>query len=534
MVENYLRRWKTWGGAHELARPARTQYDGKSEKKNNTPVKVFGSFCSKLMGSLFEIIPESTATLSPLKAAAMTLAWDALFHEEILEGYREAFTATEAASAAAAVGAGKIDKINVATAANSLGAGSEGVKKKRRRKNKGVGGVAGTTGGGSGGGGGANNVPRRACYQQDLFEEISSLACAEGERPRLGAMTGAPLLLEGFIVRLKQAQRGDSAADIHEAVAGAAISGPGGKRSRSSGGAAGHSGGSGSGGGGASSPASQMFRLWAVLTSTLAIDKKPLPSITPPKAEKASTVHAQGKPTTTTWRRHSLVLPSLRASNSMLELLATHDVYRINEDWGGLEFDQLHNFSVRLIRLAVTATTATTTSTGAITLSDYGVENTVGGTFAADSAPAATVADTPKQELAAVALEFVKAFRSLLGLNHNILHDDLRPVLRMTFEWAAMAEKAEALPLPLSQPTVPSSALVPATTAVPTNSSYRLPTTTLLRAQAVGLVVSLVDTYGRLRQMDHLVQALFGAISDRPTTSASVLRGNECTAALGW
>lgn len=463
--------------------------------------QVFATFCSKLMGPLFQVlsrepaVPTTAASPSPLNVAATTLVCEALFHEENLEGFREAFTAAEKAAAAVAISgaAGGIE-------ASSNPASSEGVsKKKRRRKNKGAdGGEVADRGGGTGGGG---KAPRRVCYQQQLLDEIAVLAAGslvERERwSRLGAMAGAPVLLEGFITRLGKAQHHE-AGDIHDGVGtAAAVSTVGVKRSRSSG-----TGGGGGGAGSAQSPASQMFRLWALLTSTLSGSFKDAPSPSPSPSELAFPL---------------LLLPYLLSSNSMLRLLADHDVYRINEDWGGLEFDQLRTFSAGLISLASANIAGTRIS---------GDGDDAGGTAAwamvVSTGENGTLEGGEGMSTAA-AQEFLRAFSSLLGLNHNILHDDLRPVLRMTFDWAAIARAGTA-----AAGVVPAS--VSSSSSSDGNGHSGAPG---LLALAIGLVVSLVDTYGRLRQMDHLVRVLFGAIADRPSAAAAVLRRDECAAALG-
>lgn len=461
------------------------------------------------MGPLFQVLsrePTVSATAaspSPLELAAKTLVCEALFHEENLEGYREAFTAAEKAAAAAAAA--------TSGAASAVGAGSNpassegGGKKKRRRKNKGADGGE-VADGGSGGGDG--RAPRRVCYQQQLLDEMAVLAAGlqvERERSsRLGAMAGAPLLLEGFITRLGKIQQHD-AGDIHDAAGTAGV-----KRSRSSG-----TGGGGGGAGSSLSPASQMFRLWALLTLTLTGSLKnavlPSPSLSP--SELA-------------------LLPYLRSSNSMLRLLADHDVYRINEDWGGLEFDQLRSFSAGLIRLATADIAGRRSSAGGGDIADGGSVGATAATTmvvsrdgrstaegAPDAAAASDASSLGQEERGGkptgVPQEFLRAFSSLLGLNHNILHDDLRPVLRMTFDWAATVEAGAAA------------------AGIPAGGSSGDGGVPRLRALAIGLVVSLVDTYGRLRQMDHLVRALLGAVADRPSEAAAVLRRDECTTALG-
>ncbi|CAM9790800.1 unnamed protein product, partial [Ectocarpus sp. 4 AP-2014] len=429
------------------------------QAQQTSPRKVFTTFCSKLMGSLFQALPleGSTASASsPFKTAAKAVACDALFHEEHLEGYREAFTAAEAAAAAAAAMA-------------ALAAGS-------RVDGEGMG------------------------------------------RSRLGALAGAPILLEGFILRLRKVQRG--AVDIHEASgAAAAAVAMGGKRSRSSGGSGG-----GSGSGSSASPASQMFRLWSVLNSTLlgSLPSAPTSSPPPPPPSDGTVVLPR-----------LLLLPLLRSSNSMLRLLAEHDVYRINEDWGGLEFDQLRSFSYSLIRLADGCCGA-----GSVTGGDNSTDGGAPGSMAvsgdgarrredAPDAPAAAarvLVKPTKEEAAgagAAAEEFLRTFGSLLGLNHSILHDDLRPVLRMTFEWAATAETAKSA----------AATATPGTFCGGDAGNGGPPA--VLRALAVDFVASLVGTYGRLRQMDHLVRALFGAVSDCPQAAAAMLRRDECAAALG-
>ncbi|CAM9214789.1 unnamed protein product, partial [Hapterophycus canaliculatus] len=447
--------------------------------QQTSPRKVFATFCSKLMGPLFQILPHDAGAAaaaaaaapsqSPLQAAAKSLVRDAVFHEEHLEGFREA--PSTAATLAAGSPAGEVGP------------------------------------------------------------------------SRLGAMAGAPLLLEGFIVRLgqvqQQQQQQHGAADIHEVAGTSAAPLAGGKRSRSSGGG-------GGGGGGSSSPASQMFRLWAVLTSTLSGSLESPPSssaapVLPSQLPPHSPPHPSPSPPS--W---AVVLRSyLLSTNSMLRLLAKHDVYRINEDWGGLEFDKLRSFSAILIRLAesdVAAAAHGGGDGGAIangglkstpaSLSTGGGKRGTGAANPSDATAAAvdSLGSREGKEAEADAgtggaEEFLTAFSSLLGLNHNILHDDLRPVLRMTFEWAAAAERGRKA----------TGVLVASANGrpIPGGGGGGGGGVRVLRALAVGLVVSLVDTYGRLRQMDHLVRALFGAVADRPEAAASVLGKDECTAALG-
>ena len=473
--------------------------------------QVFATFCSKLMGPLFQVlsgepaVSTPAASPSPLRVAAKTLVCEALFHEENLEGYREAFTAAERATAEAAAaatpgGAGGVE------GGNNPVSSEGGSKKKRRRKNKGADGGR-VADGGSGGDGSGGKAPRRVCYQQQLLDEMAVLAAGSPvERARwsrLGAMAGAPLLLEGFITRLGKAQHHE-AGDIHGgAGAAAAVSTAGVKRSRSSG----TGGGAGGGAGFALSPASQMFRLWALLTSTLSASLE----YTASPAEPAFP---------------PLLLPYLRSGNSMLRLLADHDVYRINEDWGGLEFDQLRNFSAGLIRLASAEIARTNGGSGYVDITAMAMVVSGDNRGKSDCAPDEAAAGDASSSLGkedgegrstGAAQEFLGAFGALLGLNHNILHDDLRPVLRMTFDWAATAETGTAATGDRADD----------------NNAAGDGGVPGLRALAIGLVVSLVDTYGRLRQMDHLVRALFGAVADRPSAAAAVLRRDECTAALG-
>lgn len=548
------------------------------------------------MGSLFEILPEASSS-PQLKAAAAGLVSDALFHEENLEGYREALLAAEveeaaaAAAAAAAVGTGgagagvggSATGEETSLALSPPVAGEGGKKKRKRRNARGEGDGAGD---GVGDGGGTK-LPRRVCYQQQLLEEMASLAGSKSESARRGAIFGAPLLLQGFIVRLGRAQR--DTADIHKTAgmaAAAAISAAGGKRSRGSGPAS-HSGGGGgtSGGGNSSSslsPAAQMFKLWAVLTSTLSAPPS-APSTISTRGEKnevgckGATVSARAvavhtppssRPPTPSLLRMSLppslVLAFLRSSNSMLGLLAAHDVYRISEDWGGVEFDRLRSFSCTLIDLAASREGG---EEGEEREEEGKAGSDGGGDATVIATAAATAAISFTEARRAAAQEFIVAFQSLLRLNHNILHDDLRPVLRMTFQWAAAAAAAGA---EVAAATAPEEYSKVTTAAAAAAAAATAPTAAdggcddgdsrgasgagrdavgpigasdgggsgghgghTLRTQAVGLVVSLVDTYGRLRQMDHLVQALFGAIVDRPSAAADVLRSGECTAALG-
>lgn len=490
------------------------------------------------MGPLFEILPESEveakttagqATSPQRTSAATSLIWDALFHEEHLEGFREAFTAAEAASAAPSLaddGSG-----NAVASPPAAGIGKGAAKKRRRKGKKDRASASAADGDGGGGGastdasGGGGTARRRACYQQQVLEEMVELAAGAGaemeeasRRTRLGSMRGAPLLLEGFIVRMTaQAQRNNKHADIHQPIsvsvspAGAQgrVLAIGGKRSRSSLGSATHT----DGGGSTSSPAALMFKMWTVLTGTLA----PLSSTehdraTGGDAELSSSTFGLSVPTDGGKRRglvksaSSYLLPFLRSSNAMLQLLVRHDIYRVNEDWGGRQLRQLEIFTATIFDLAGrhNMVPTTTMDNGG---DDDGLE-------------------------AGAAHEFLKAFHALLGMNHNILHDNLRSLLCMTFEWAAIRVYTPTVDSPGA--TVKSGVLETAADGSAGNEgasgSGRLKS---LRPLAVDLIVSLVDTYGRLRQMDHLVQALFGAICDSPVASASALRGDECTSALG-
>lgn len=441
--------------------------------------QVFASFCSKVMGPLFGVLSETRST--PLTAAAKALVWDALFHEEHLDGYREAFIAVEASSEAAA-------------ASLSGGEGAGGNKKKKRRKGGKDGDDAANTAGAAGGSG--RSSQRRASYQQQVLEEMSRLASLVGEkRSCLGSAVGAPLLLEGFILGLKRAMQGG--ADIHVPSGGsggggranASPVGMSGKRSRST---------ELSGGVSAStSPASQMFKLWSVLTSTLdslftsgGINSSTSGgssssgvnlSFIPPPLEKSS----------------SLCCCYLRACNAMLRLLDAHDVYRVNEDRGGVELDRLRAFSKGILHVA-------------------------SGT-----------ADRWQVE---VEVEFVQVFRSLLMLNHEILHDDSSMVLQMAFEWAAVTEKV----MTEKGVAAPSANKKNSSPAATSTASASLQCSREeggreggkedaglheLRTVSTDLVVSLVDTYGRLRQMDHLVRSLFTVVAARPSAAAAVLRG---------
>jgi hypothetical protein len=47
-----------------------------------------------------------------------------------------------------------------------------------------------------------------------------------------------------------------------------------------------------------------------------------------------------------------MVEPLLRAGNALLALLLQHDVYRINEDRGGLELLQFQQYAAALMQLA--------------------------------------------------------------------------------------------------------------------------------------------------------------------------------------
>lgn len=478
--------------------------------------QVFSTFCSKLMGSLFQLLPAETtlptavASPTPLYSAATTLVCETLFHEEHLDGYREAFMAAEAAGASHSATVGTGAAADPAAGGGGVknrtppAANESGGKNKRRRKNNG-GRIGGDAAADSGSSGGKNKTPGRACYQQQLLDNMATLSDGgshvEQERSRLGAIAGAPLLLEGYITRLGKAQQHE-AVDIHEATGTSMASAAGGKRSRGGGGGTGSP---------APSPASQMFRLWVVLTSTLSGSLKSA-SRSPPQAPSSSLVLPL------------LLLPYLRSSNSMLRLLADHDVYRINEDWGGLEFDELRSFSASLIRLAAAADDVAGIGGGCGDMTDDDGPRTTASATATSAGTGAAGRSLGSQDdvvegaSTGAAQEFLKAFASLLGLNHNILHDDLRPVLRMTLGWFATAEAGAA------------AAAEAAETVATAGGGSDL---RLLRGLAIGLVVSLVDTYGRLRQMDHLVRALFDAILDMPSAAAAVLRKDECTTALG-
>lgn len=425
------------------------------------------------MGPLFRVLSETQ--FSPLTTAAKAIVWDALFHEEHLDGYREAFIAVEASPDAAA-----------ASLSGDVGIG--GNKKKKRRKGGKDGDDIANTAGGSG-----RSSQRRASYQQQVLEEMSRLAGLIGEeRSCLGSAVGAPLLLEGFILGLKRAMQ--EGADIHVPSGGngggranASTVEIGGKRSRSTANASLLS----SGVSASISPASQMFKLWSVLTSTLnsiltsgginsdtTSSRSVNPSSIPP-LEKGS----------------NLCCCYLRACNAMLRLLVTHDVYRVNEDRGGIELDRLRAFWKGILHLA------------SGTVDRWQVEVEVG---------------------------FVQVFRSLLMLNHEILHDHSSIVLQMAFEWAAvtekvMTEKRVAAPLANQMNSSPA--------ATPLHHSREEEEWEEgkgdaglheLRTLSTSLVVSLVDTYGRLRQMDHLIRSLFAAVAARPLAVAAVLRRGIC------
>lgn len=477
------------------------------------------------MGPLFGMLREADTLLltvsPPLVSAIVELVWDALFHEEHLEGYREAFTAAEAATAAAAVG-----ETAVPATADTI---ERGAKKRRRKSNKGGSDAAdahrsgdgGGAGGGDSGRGGAT-IPRRACYQQQLLEELGRLAVVGAETEQdakmtthLGALRGAPLLLEGFIVRLIGQAQNNKHADIHQAVSGGIatsasggggpVSSMGGKRPRSSVGISTHAARGGSGGGSNVSSAALMFKMWIALTgalSPLCFDRKETAmdvesrTATLAKSQHVANVDAQ-MPGREQSSASGLVVPFLRSSNAMLQLLVKHDVYRVNEDWGDREFKQLEAFAAMLFDLAG----STKPAADRVTVRHGHYCDIV------------VAAGAPQ--------EFMKAFHALLGMNHNILHKNLRPLFRMAFEWAAVDPAAVTA---ANEPVVVAANLAEAETARPLEP---------LRPLAVALVVSLVDTYGRLRQMDHLVQALFGAISDSPSASASMLRGDVCKSALG-
>lgn len=457
------------------------------------------------MGPLFEILID--ATLPSLRSAATDLVWDALFHEEHLDGFREALTAAEARGGAGRLATGTTSKSDTGSTLSGRNA-IEGGKKKRRRKGKGEGDET------KGVDSGNSTIPcRRVCYQQQLLEEVERLAGSDAERSLLAGMTAAPLLLEGYIVRLEQQTQRESAGtgDIHATAA--AISAAGGKRSRSTAGGGGGGGDSATASSASASPASQMFKMWAILTSTIAIRSPPSSSAPTPastiSASSPETAEVGGGSLAEITEKWAVGLPRgvassyMRASNSMLRLLLSHDVYRINEDWGELEFDQLQAFSVGLIEFAASADIDAVNSPRQRERAEHTNEETGGSARSVGSA--------------ALREELVKAFHSLLDLNHNILHGELRPVLRMTFEWAAVGANLAAT-------------AAAARRAAVTRTTVESLT---LRTLAVDLAVSLVDTYGRLRQMDHIIQALFGAIADRPSASAAVLRGEECTAALG-
>lgn len=464
------------------------------------------------MGPLFEVLPVTTG---PLRSAITSVVWDALFHEEHLEGYREAFTAAEALSTATTATEDSIGVTDNGATALPTANGEHGSKKRRR---KGRGGTGDGNGEGGSKGAGAVMGQRRACYQQQVLEDIARLAGAEDANTRLGATRGAPLLLEGFIVRLGRAQHKHT--DIHEAAGGGLTTTSGVKRPRSAG-AVTHAG----AGGLSMSPASQMFKMWSVLSTALALSLSPS---TVAKGWPAEPSISTDSAVTQLTMLFSPRLPFLRASNAMLQLLVKHDVYRINEDWGGREFKQLQLLAARLLNLA---------AEGGCRGRD-GDERTGHGDDI-DEAKQQQMSEQlfplPTENVeASVAQEYVKAFLALLGLNHNILHDNLPPLFRMTFRWAVAgateASSAAVIPVGPVDTVIARGKCETADNGSGAGGGVPL---LPLRPLAVSLVVSLVDTYGRLRQMDHLVQALFGAVSDTPLASAAVLRGDECTVALG-
>jgi hypothetical protein len=67
-----------------------------------------------------------------------------------------------------------------------------------------------------------------------------------------------------------------------------------------------------------------------------------------------------------------MVEPLMRAGNALLALLLQHDVYRINEDRGGLELLQLQQYAAALMQLAArfdsssTSSTSSSSSSGAL------------------------------------------------------------------------------------------------------------------------------------------------------------------------
>lgn len=435
--------------------------------------QVFASFCSKVMGPLFGVLSETRS--SPLTAAAKAIVWEALFHEEHLDGYREAFIAVEASPEAAA-----------ASLSGDVGVG--GNKKTKRRKGGKDGEDTANLAGGSGRG-----SQRRASYQQQVLEEMSRLARLVGEeRSCLGSAVGAPLLLEGFILGLKQAMQ--EGADIHVSSGGndggrsnGSTVGIGGKRSRSTANASLLSGGVSA----SISPASQMFKLWSVLTSTLdsIFTSRGINSDT----TSSSDMNPNSIPPLE--KGSNLCCCYLRACNAMLRLLVTHDVYRVNEDRGGVELDRLRAFWKGILNLAI----------GKVDRWQVEVE-----------------------------VEFVQVFRSLLMLNHEILHDHSIIVLQMAFEWAAvtekvMTEKRVAAPLTNQTNSSPDATSLHRSREEEERKEGKGDAGLHeLRTLSTGLVVSLVDTYGRLRQMDHLVRSLFAAIAARPSAAAAVLRGGVC------
>lgn len=467
------------------------------------------------MGPLFEMLHEADSSLTvrqTLVSVTVELVWDALFHEEHLEGYREAFTAAEATTSSSLA----IGEDSVPPTAETV---ERGGKKRRRRGNKSGSDAAGAQGSGAvggDGGRGGTTILRRACYQQQLLEEMGRLVAGVGTEhdpnmTHLSAVRGAPLLLEGFIVRLIDQSQNNKHTDIHQAVSGGIataasggggpISSMGGKRPRSSAGISTHV----AGGGPNVSPASLMFKMWTALTGTLfpmCFDRRKEAAMS---VESRTATPAQSPNVTNVFtqmaRREvsmSSLVPFLRSSNDMLQLLVKHDVYRVNEDWGGREFKQLEAFATTLFDLAGNTKPA--------------VDHVA--VFERDPCCDIAVAAGAPQE-------FIKAFHILLEMNHNILHDKLRPLLRMAFDWAAM------------DPAAVTADNEPVAIGVDIGEAKTAGRLEPLRPLAVSLVVSLVDTYGRLRQMDHLVQALFGATSDSPSASAAMLGGDECKSSLG-
>eukprot|EP00953_Heterococcus_sp_UTEX-ZZ885_P029310 15564-Heterococcus_DN1.PRE.5 len=266
--------------------------------------KVFATACAKVMDMAFEVSATGDAALAK---AAETLLCDGLFHEEHLEGFQSAFVKPSAAATTAVAGdlneAAATEetpqhdrkrakrqrklrersysnellilpvcmiKINIDAAASAaqcvrLNCLQPCRSQSQQQKAAGDGAAVTATG---------DTVTRRTCYQQELFEKLSSIvhttattaapaaataATTAAATVQLRALQRLPLLLQGFTSRLQAARHRRSA----EAAAAALAAG----NSASSSSSAKHV--SGSSRAATAHPGALPFKFWAALSRTL-------------------------------------------------------------------------------------------------------------------------------------------------------------------------------------------------------------------------------------------------------------------------